>query len=46
MPLNMAAKHSEMVFNVASLPTVLVMGKKCLGAKEPTWEGLVGQNIL
>jgi hypothetical protein len=27
-----------MVFNFASLLTVLVMGKKCLGAKESTWE--------
>jgi hypothetical protein len=35
-----------MVFDFASLLTVLVVGKKCLGAKESTWEGLVDQNIL
>jgi hypothetical protein len=46
VPFNVAAEYSEMVFNVASLPTVLVMGKKRLGAKEPAWEGLVDQNIL
>jgi hypothetical protein len=35
-----------MVFNFASLLTVLVVGKKCLGAKESTWEGFVDQNII
>jgi hypothetical protein len=35
-----------MVFNVATFLTVLVMGKKCLGAEEPAWEFFVDHYIF
>jgi hypothetical protein len=46
VPLNVAVEYSEMVFNVATFLTVLVVGEKCLRAEEPAWEGFVDHHIF
>jgi hypothetical protein len=46
VPLNAAAEHFEMVFKIASLLTILVMGKKFLGAEESARKVFVDQNIF
>jgi hypothetical protein len=46
VPLSAAAEYLEMVFKITSLLTILVMGKKRLGAEKSAWKVFVDQNIF
>jgi hypothetical protein len=46
MTFNTVVKHLEVILKLASLLTVFVVGKKCLGAEEPAWEILMDHNDL
>jgi hypothetical protein len=46
VPLNVTVEYSEMVFNLATFLTVLVVGEKCLRAEEPAWEVFMDHHIF
>jgi hypothetical protein len=46
MPFDTVVKHLEVILKFASLLTVSVIGKECLGAEEPAWKILMDHNVF